>query len=184
MNDVLQDVELKMKQALEGLQQELKALRTGRASISILDGVLVEAYGVPTPLKQVANLSVADASMIVAQPWDPGQIPAIEKAIAKANLGLNPSSDGRVIRIPIPPLTEERRKEMVRRAHQQAENWRNAIRHARRDGNEMLKEMEKEKDISQDEQHRGQDEIQKLHDHYVGLVNDTVKNREKDILTL
>jgi ribosome recycling factor len=125
---------------------------------------------------------VADASLIVAQPWDPTQIAAIERAIRKSDLGLNPSNDGRLIRVPVPPLTEERRKELVKRAHDMAEHARNGVRHARREGNERLKKMEKDKGISQDEERRGHDEIQRLHDHYIAEVNGALETKEKQIL--
>ncbi len=136
------------------------------------------------PLNQLANMSVPDPTLIVAQPFDPSSISAIEKAIQGSDLGLNPSNDGKVIRIPIPPLTEERRKDMVRRAHDLAEATRNVIRQARREGNDRLKAMEREKEIGQDDEHRGMDEIQKLHDHYIGETNTTLEHKEKDILTV
>ncbi|MEL7059395.1 MAG: ribosome recycling factor [Acidobacteriota bacterium] len=173
-----------MSAAVDHLHQELKTLRTGRASLAILDGVTVEYYGTPTPLNQVAGLSVADASLITAQPYEPTLIPAIEKAILLADLGLNPSNDGRVIRIPVPQLTEERRKEMVRRSHDMAEATRNSIRQARREGNDALKKLESDKDISQDDERRGQDEVQRLHDKFIQDVKAAVDHKEKDILTL
>ncbi|MDA8018372.1 MAG: ribosome recycling factor [Thermoanaerobaculia bacterium] len=182
MQEVFRTAEVKMKKAVEHLHHELKTLRTGRANPAILDGVTVDYYGTPTPLKQVANLNVADASLITAQPFDPGQIGAIEKAINQANLGLNPSNDGRIIRIPIPPLTEERRKEMVRRAHDIAEESRTGVRQARRDANDRLKALEREKEISQDDEHRGHDEVQKLHDRYIGEINEGLAHKEKDIM--
>jgi ribosome recycling factor len=184
MNELFLSVEKKMKAAVDHLHDELKRLRTGRASLTILEGVTVDYYGNPTPLNQVANLSVADANLLVAQPWDPTTIPAIERGIVKANLGLNPSSDGKVVRIPVPQLTEERRREIVRQAHDFAEQGRNSIRQARREGNDQLKVMEKEKEISQDQERRGHDEIQKLHDHYIGQVNETLEHKEKDVMTV
>ncbi len=182
MKEVFLDVERKMKGAVDHFHQELKTLRTGRASLSILDGVVVDYYGTPTPLNQIANLAVADASLIVAQPWDPTQIAAVERAILKADLGLNPSNDGKVIRIPIPPLTEERRREIAKKAHDLAEHTRNSVRQARRDGNERLKKLEKDKEISQDDEHRGFDEIQKLHDHYIGETNSALETKERQIM--
>ncbi len=184
MQEVFRDVENKMKHAVEHFQGELKHLRTGRASLAILDGVTVDYYGTASPLNQVANLAVTDATLITIQPWDPTQIDAIEKAIQKANLGLNPANDGKLIRLPIPQLTEERRKEMVKRAHDMAEASRNSVRQARREGNEALKKLEKDKEISQDDEHRGEAEVQKLHDHYIGQVNSALDKREKDILTV
>jgi ribosome recycling factor len=185
MNDpkeLFRDVETHMKQALDRLHQDLKHLRTGRASLSLLDGIHAEYYGTPTPLNQLANLSVADASMIIAQPYDSSQIAAIERAIMKSDLGLNPSSDGKLIRIPVPQLTEERRREIVKKAHDAAEHARNAVRQARREGNDKLKKMEKDKEVSQDDERRGMDEIQKLHDHYIGDVNGTLAKKEAQIL--
>lgn len=182
MKELYQEIELEMKHAVDHFHQELKTLRTGRASLTMLDGVMVDYYGTPTPLNQVAGLSVADATMLVAQPYDVSQIPAIEKAIRSADLGLNPSNDGKVVRIPVPPLTEERRKEFVKKAHDMAEQTRNAIRQARRMGNDRLKKMEKEKEISQDEERRGHDEMQKLHDHYIGEVAKALESKEKQIM--
>jgi ribosome recycling factor len=184
MNELFRETELKMKHAVEHLHGEMKKLRTGRASLTLLDGVMVDYYGTQTPLNQVANLSVADANLIIAQPWDATQIGGIERAIGKSNLGLNPSNDGKLVRIPIPPLTEDRRKEMVRRAHDLAESARNSVRQARRDGNDSLKKMEKEKEISEDDEKRGLDEVQKLHDHYIGQINESLEHKEKDILTV
>jgi ribosome recycling factor len=179
-----QEIEAKMKKVVDHLHSDLKTLRTGRASIAILEPVRVDYYGTPTPLNQVANLSVPDATMIVAQPWDPSTIPAIERAIRQADLGLNPASDGKVIRIPVPSLTEDRRKEIVKKAHDFAEASRNGVRQARREGNEMLKKMEKDKEISQDDERRGHDEMQKLHDHYIGLINKALETKEKDLMTV
>ncbi len=184
MQEVFRDAENKMKHAVEHFQGELKHLRTGRASLAILDGVTVDYYGTATPLNQVANLAVSDATLITVQPWDPTQIEAIEKAIQRANLGLNPANDGKLIRLPIPQLTEERRKEMVKRAHDMAESSRNSVRQARREGNEALKKLEKDKEIGQDEERRGETEVQKLHDHYIGQVNNAFEAREKDIMTV
>jgi len=181
MQELFRETEVQMKQAVDHLHEEMKQLRTGRASLAVLDGVTVDYYGTPTPLNQVSNLAVADATMITAQPWDPTMISAIERAILTSNLGLNPSNDGKIIRIPIPQLTGERRQEMVRRAHEMAEATRNSIRMARRDGNEALKSMKNDKKIGEDDEHRGYDEVQKLHDHYIGLVAKAVATKEKDI---
>ena len=184
MQEFFLEVELKMKDALDHFHDEMKHLRTGRASLAMLDGVQVDYYGTPTPLNQVANLSVPDATLIVAQPFDPSTIGAIEKAIQASNLGVNPSNDGKLIRLPVPPLTEERRKEIVKRAHDLAEVARNGVRQARREGNDALKHKEKDKEIGQDEEHRGFDETQKLHDHYIGQVNQSLENKETDIMTV
>ncbi|MEO8502575.1 MAG: ribosome recycling factor [Acidobacteriota bacterium] len=184
MKELFRETEVKMKHAVDHFHQDLKSLRTGRASTSILESVMVDYYGTPTPIQQVANLTVADASMLVAQPWDPTQINAIEKGIRSADLGLNPSNDGKVVRIPVPPLTEERRKELVKKAHEMAEHARTSVRAARRDGNDRLKAMEKDKKVSQDEERNGLDEVQKLHDHYIGDIGKSLENKEKDILAL
>lgn len=184
MKEVFKEVEAGMKHALDHFHHELKHLRTGRASLALLDGVTAEYYGTPTPINQLATLSVADASMIVAQPYDPTQIPVIEKAIRKSDLGLNPSSDGKLIRIPVPPLTEDRRKEIVKKAHDLAEHARNAVRQSRREGNDKLKKMEKDKTISQDDERRGLDEVQKLHDHYIAEVSTTLQKKEQQVMEI
>jgi ribosome recycling factor len=184
MKELFIEVEQKMKHAVDHFHDELKKLRTGRASLSILEGVTVDYYGAPTPISQVANLSVPDATLIVVQPYDSSMIAAVERAIQTSDLGLNPSNDGKVVRIPIPPLTEERRKELVKRAHDMAEATRNGIRQGRREGNERLKAMEKDKEIGQDEEHRGMDEVQRLHDHYIAQTNSALEHKEKDILTV
>lgn len=184
MKEINDAVELQMKQVLEHLHAELRHLRTGRASLQLLDPVMVDYFGTPTPLRQVATLSVVDATMLMAQPWDTSQIAAIDRAIRKADLGLNPTSDGKVLRIPVPSLTEERRKELVRKAHDLAENARNAVRQARRDGNERLKKMEREHEIGQDDEHRGLDEIQKIHDRFIAEIQQVLEHKEKDILAV
>lgn len=182
MQETFRDTELKMKHAVDHFHRELRTLRTGRASLALLEGVTVDYYGTPTPLNQLAGLSVPEANLIVAQPYDPSQIPAIERAIVQADLGLNPSNDGKLIRIPVPPLTEERRREIVKKGHAMAEDTRNVVRQARREGNDQLKKLEKDKEISQDDERRGHDEIQKLHDHYIGEVNKALESKEKQIM--
>jgi len=184
MKEVFKEVETHMKHAVDHLHHELKHVRTGRASIAMLDPVVVEYYGTMTPLNQVASLTVADANLIVAHPYDPSSIQAIQRGISQANLGLNPSSDGKVVRIPIPSLTEDRRKELVKKAHDYAEHARNGVRQARREGNDKLKALEKKHEISQDDERRGLDEVQRLHDHYIKEINDALAHKEKDILTL
>ena len=184
MKEVFREVETHMKHAVDHLHHELKHVRTGRASIAMLDPVVVEYYGTMTPLNQVASLTVADANLIVAHPYDPSSIQAIQRGISQANLGLNPSSDGKVVRIPIPALTEDRRKDLVKKAHDYAEHARNGVRQARREGNDKLKALEKKHEISQDDERRGLDEVQKLHDHYIKDINDALAHKEKDILTL
>jgi ribosome recycling factor len=184
MKEIFRDVEAKMKHAVDHFHAEMKHLRTGRASTSLLDGLVVDYYGTPTPIAQVANLSVADATMLVAQPWDPKQIAGIEKAIRASDLGLNPTNDGKLVRIPVPPLNEDRRKELVKKAHDSAEHGRNAVRLARREGNDKMKTMLKDKKIGEDEERRGLEEVQKLHDHYIADINKALEHKEKDILTV
>ncbi len=184
MKELFREIEQFMKHAVDHLHQEFRHLRTGRASIAILEPVQVDYYGTMVPLNQVANLSVADANLLVAQPYDPSSIQAIQRGIAQANLGLNPSSDGKVVRIPVPSLTEDRRKELVKKAHDMAEHARNSVRQARREGNEKLKAQEKKHEISQDDERRGLEEVQRLHDHYIKQIAESLQHKEKDILTL
>jgi len=184
MNDLFQETEINMKHAVDHLHEELRHLRTGRASLTILEGVVADYYGTPTPLNQLAGLSVPDPSTILLQPYDPSSIEAIEKAVLQSNLGLTPSNDGKVIRLPVPTLTEEIRRDLVKKAHDFDEAARNTVRHARREGNDMLKEMEREKDIGQDDEHRGMDEHQKLHDHYIGEIAKSLQHKEDDIMTI
>lgn len=182
IKEMLKDGEHRMQGAIDVLHREFKTLRTGRATTSMLDGVTVDYYGTETPLGQVANLSVPESSLLVAQPWDKSMIPAIERAILTADLGLNPANDGKVIRIPIPPLTEERRKELVKKAHAMAEDVRTAIRQVRRDVNDKLKKIEKEHEISQDEERRAHDDVQKMTDKFIEDVNETLKHKEEEIM--
>lgn len=182
IREIEKDVERRMSGALDALQGEFRTLRTGRASVSLLDGVLVDYYGTPTPLTQVANLSTPEATLIVAQPWDKSMIAPVEKAIRNADLGLNPANDGKVIRIPIPPLTEDRRRDLVKKAHGMAEEARTAVRQVRRDGNDKLKKLEKDKIISEDDEKRALDEVQKLTDRYIEQINDALKHKEDDIM--
>ena len=171
-----------MKEGVEHFKNELRQVRTGRASTALLDSVMVDYYGSPTPLNQLASLSVVDSTMLMAQPFDPSQIDAIERAIQVASLGLNPQNDGKVIRIPVPALTEERRKDLVKRAHEMAERSRNSVRGSRRDGNEQLKKLERDSEISKDDEKRGNDEMQKLHDHYISEVSSILAAKESEIL--
>ncbi|MCU0293658.1 MAG: ribosome recycling factor [Thermoanaerobaculaceae bacterium] len=182
MRETVKKSKQRMDKALEVLREELRSLRTGRATLAILDPVRVDYYGTPTPLNQVANLGVPDANLLIIQPWDPTLIPAIEHAIQKANLGLNPMNDGKIIKLPVPPPTQERRKELVKVAHDYAERARTAVRNVRREANDELKQMEKGKSISEDEMRRGLEEVQKLTDDHVEEINRTVAAREKEIL--
>jgi ribosome recycling factor len=182
MNEVLKGLEGKMVNAMDAFQAELARLRTGRASLSVLDSVHVDYYGSSTPLSQVASLSIPDPTTIMIAPWEPKVLGDVEKALLKMNLGLTPNNDGKVIRLNIPPLTEERRKELVKVAHKDAENARNNMRRIRRDGNDQVKTMEKDKEISEDQMHDGLAEIQDLTDAYIKKVNDVVTAKEESIL--
>ncbi len=176
------EVRKRMDAQLEHVRRELSAVRTGRASVGILDTVHVEAYGSHVPLNQVASLSIPEPTMIVAQPFDPSLMAAIEKAVRTSNLGLNPTNDGKVVRIPIPSLTEERRKELTKIVHKYAEEGRNAIRQVRRDANDRLKKLLKDHTISEDDERRGLDEVQKTTDQYIALVDDLQKKKDADLL--
>ena len=182
IQDVIKDVQHRMHGAIEALHREFKTLRTGRANAAMLDGVVVEYYGTPTPIAQVASLKVPEPSMIVAEPWDKSMVSVIEKAIRNADLGLNPSTDGKVVRIPIPQLTEDRRKELVKRAHHMAEESRTAIRQVRRDGNDKLKKMMKGHEISEDDEKRALEEIQKMTDKHIDEVGTILKHKEQEIM--
>jgi ribosome recycling factor len=174
----------RMDKVLSDLQHDMAGVRTGRASVSLLDNVRADYYGTPTPLNQLATLHVPEPTLITVQPWDVSQIGVIEKAIRAGDLGLNPSNDGKIIRVPIPPLTEERRKELVKKLHHIAEDHRVALRNIRRDGNEHVKKLLKDKAISEDEDRRAHDEIQKLTDSYIQKLDQAVKTKEKEILEI
>ena len=176
------EVKRRMDQAVEHLRHELAGVRSGRASLGILDGLTVEYYGTPTPLSQVATLSVPESNLIVAQPWEPSLIGPIEKVIRSSDLGLNPANDGKVVRIPVPPLTEERRKQLSKHVHKLSEDARNSIRQARRDANDRLKRMLKDRQISEDDERRAIDEIQKATDGYVKQVDDVQKKKDQELL--
>jgi ribosome recycling factor len=176
------EVKKRMDGAIEHVRKELSGLRTGRASVSLLDPVHVEAYGTTMPLNQVASLSVPEPALIVAQPFDPSLTSAIERGIQKANLGLNPASDGKVIRIPIPALTEERRKEMSRLVHKYAEEGRNSTRQVRRDANDRLKKLLKEHKISEDDERRALEDVQRITDQHVGMIDELQKKKDQELL--
>lgn len=184
VKEVEAHLKAKMDKALSDLQHEMASIRTGRASVSILDQIRVDYYGTPTPVNQLANLHVPEPSLITIQPWDVSQIGPIERAIRVSDLGLNPANDGKVIRLPIPPLTEERRKELVKKLHAAAEHHRVAVRNIRRDGNEGVKKLLKDKKITEDEDKRAHDEIQKLTDGYMGRIDQAAKTKEKEILEI
>jgi ribosome recycling factor len=177
------DIERRMQGALDSLKSDLSGLRTGRANVSLLDPVQVEVYGAMMPLNQVATVNAPEPRMLSVQVWDRANVTAVEKGIAHANLGLNPSVDGQTIRLPLPDLTEERRRELAKLAGKYAENAKIAIRNVRRDGMEALKEDEKKKEISEDERKRMEDEVQKLTDKYVKDTDDVASAKEKEILT-
>ncbi len=177
------DIERRMAGAVESLKGDLGGLRTGRANVALLDPVVCEVYGAMMPINQVATVSAPEPRMLSVQVWDKGNVIAVEKGIAHANLGLNPMTDGQTIRLPMPDLTEERRKELAKLAHSYAEKAKIAIRNVRRDGNEALKEDEKKKEISEDDRKRLEDEVQKLTDKYVADVDAATAQKEKEILT-
>ena len=176
------ELKTRMDAAIERVRKEMASVRTGRATVSLLDNIHVEAYGARMPLNQVANLSVPEPAVIVAQPFDHAQMGAIEKAIRTSDLGLNPINDGKVIRIPLPSLTDERRKELSRHVHKQAEEGRNVVRQVRRDANERLKKLLKEHKISEDDERKGLDQIQKITDDHVKLIDDLQKKKDLDLL--
>ena len=176
------EVKAKMDAAIDRVRREMASVRTGRATVSLLDGVQVEAYGSRMPINQVATLSVPEPALIVAQPFDPSTMKEIEKAIRASDLGLNPSNDGKVIRIPIPPLTDERRKELSRHVHKQAEEGRNVVRIVRRDANERLKKLLKEHKISEDDERKGLDQVQKMTDEHVKMIDELQKKKDQELL--
>jgi ribosome recycling factor len=176
------EVKKRMDAHIEHVRRELGGVRTGRASVNILDTVHVEAYGSSMPVNQVASLSIPEPTMIVAQPFDPSLMGAIEKAIRSSNLGLNPTNDGKVVRIPLPALTEERRKELSKLVHKYAEEGRNGVRQVRRDANDRLKTLLKDHKISEDDERRGLDDIQKITDQHVALIDDIQKKKDTELL--
>lgn len=182
VKDVEGNAKSRMEKVLADLQHDMAGVRTGRASVSLLDNVRADYYGTPTPLNQLATLHVPEPTLITVQPWDVSQIAVIEKAIRGADLGLNPGNDGKLIRVPIPPLTEERRKDLVKKLHHIAEDHRVALRNIRRDGNEHVKKLVKDKLISEDDDRRAHEEIQKLTDSYIGKLDSAAKTKEKEIL--
>ena len=182
LESIYQETRDGMSKAIESLKNELKRVRTGRASLSLLDPIRVDYYGTSTPLNQMASLSVPESRLIVIQPWDVSIVKEIEKAILKSDLGLTPTSDGKIIRIAIPPLTEDRRKQLVKVVQKKSEDHKVGVRNVRRDANELLKSMKKDGDISEDEAFRAQDQIQKITDEYVKLIDDICKVKEKEIL--
>jgi ribosome recycling factor len=183
-NDVISLGRAGMEKSIDALKKELARIRTGRASTTLLDDVRVDYYGTPTPLNQIGTLTVPEPRLITIQPWEKNLIPAIERAILKSDLGLNPSSDGQLVRIAIPPLTEERRKEMSKVTRRIGEDAKIAVRNARRDANENLKKLEKDKEISEDELKRGEKEIQEMTDGYVKKIDEIVAAKEKEVMEI
>jgi len=182
LDDIYQETRDRMDKSIHSLTNELKRIRTGRASLSLLDGIRADYYGTPTPLNQMATLAVPESRLITIQPWDVSAIKEIEKAILKSDLGLTPSNDGKIIRISIPPLTEERRKELVKVVHKICEEAKVAIRNIRRDSNDLLKGMKKDGDISEDDAFKGQDQVQQITDEHIKKIDDIYKDKEKEIL--
>ncbi|MFV8570592.1 ribosome recycling factor [Marinobacter sp. SBS5] len=184
IDDIKADADAKMKKSLEALNSAFNKIRTGRAHPAILDSVMVNYYGQETPLKQVASVNVEDNRTLLVAPWEKNIISAIEKAIMMSDLGLNPSNNGDAIRVPMPMLTEQTRKEMVKQARADAEQGRVSVRNARRDANGMLKDLLKEKDINEDEMRRGEDEVQKLTDKYIAEIETMLKAKEEDLMAV
>jgi ribosome recycling factor len=182
--DVKSNASAGMAKALESFKRDLSKVRTGRASLSLLDDIKVDYYGTPTPLNQVGSMAVPEPRLITIQPWEKNLIGEIEKAILKADLGLNPNSDGQVIRLVFPPLTEERRKEMVKQVKRMGEDAKVGIRNVRREANDTLKKLEKDKELTEDEQKRGEKEIQDLTDDYVSRVDKVIEEKEKDLMEI
>ncbi len=184
INDILKGAEQRMNKSIESMRGEMAKIRTGRASPALIDHLQVDYYGNPTPINQVANISVQDARTLAVQTWEKNMVPVVERAIMEANLGLNPVTAGDLIRIPMPALTEERRKELVKVASGEGENGKIAVRNIRRDANNELKNLQKDKEISEDEEKQANDSVQALTDKYVAQVDEIVKEKEAEILTV
>ncbi|SFM41198.1 ribosome recycling factor [Thermodesulforhabdus norvegica] len=182
LNEIYEDARSRMEKTLKNLEGEYKRLRTGRASPALVESIKVDYYGTATPLNQLATITIPEPRTIMIQPWDQNVVSEVEKAILKSDLGLTPNSDGKIIRINVPPLTEERRQELVKLVKKMAEEAKVAIRNIRRDANEMIKDLKKEKQISEDEQFRAQEKVQKITDEYVEKVEKLLEKKEKEIL--
>jgi ribosome recycling factor len=180
--ELIADAKQRMHASVETVRRELATMRTGRASLAMLDGIRVDYYGTPTPLNQVGNLATPDPTLITVQPWDPSLLPAIEKAIRTSDLDLNPQNDGKILRIPVPPLTEERRKTLVKHAHKHAEEGRVAIRNVRRDVNDHFKKMLKDHEVSEDDEKRAMAEAQKLTDQHIEEIDQALKKKEAEVM--
>jgi ribosome recycling factor len=184
VSDVLKDLQANLEKGIDALKKDLGKVRTGRANVAILDGLRVDYYGTPTPLHQVASVNAPDPRLITIKPWEKSLIPEIEKVIRSSQLGLNPSSDGEIVRLPMPPLTEERRKDLVKMVKKMAEEAKVALRNARRDANEMLKEFLKDKDITEDEEKAGLKKVQEATDAAVTKVDEVVAKKDKEIMEI
>ncbi len=182
--DVIKETRPRMETVIEDVRRKLATVRTGRAAVSLLDSVMVDYYGTPTPLTQMASVHAPEPQMLTVQPWDQTQLVVVEKAIRASDLGLNPSNDGKLVRIPIPPLTEERRKQLAKQVHEIAEDHRTAIRNIRRDANERLKKMFKDKAISEDNERDGLDEVQKLTNTFTGKIDELSKSKEHELMNV
>jgi len=182
IDETLQDAEQRMGKAVEALRRELATVRTGRASPALIEHLRIDYYGTPTPLNQLATIAVPDARLLTIQPWDKNALGPIEKSIQKSDLGLNPSNDGNIIRLAIPPLTEDRRKDMVKTVHKKVEDGRVSIRNVRRDAHEMLRELLREKEISEDEEHRAQEQLQKVTDRFIAEAEQVGQEKERELL--
>jgi ribosome recycling factor len=182
--DVIKETKPRMDGAVEDLRKRLATIRTGRAAVSLLDNVIVDYYGTPTPLNQMASVHAPEPNMLTVQPWDQTQVGPIEKAIRSADLGLNPSNDGKLVRVPVPPLTEERRRQLAKQVHETAEEHRTAIRNVRRDANDRLKRMLKDKQISEDAERDALEEVQKLTNNYITKVDELAKTKEQELMSV
>ncbi len=184
IDDITTDSEDGMKKAVDSFKRDLMKIRTGRANTSMLDGIKVDYYGTPTPVNQVATVQVVDARLITVKPWEKSMLPIIDKAIRASDLGINPVSDSELVRLPIPPLTQERRRDLAKTVGKQTEEARVAVRSARRDAMDMIKDAEKDKDITEDERKNGEKKIQELTDKYIASIEDIAKAKEKEIMEL
>jgi len=184
VNDITNDAEEGMKKAVDSFKRDLQKIRTGRANAAMLDGIKVDYYGTPTPVNQVATVQVVDARLITVKPWEKSMLSVIDKAIRASDLGINPVADSELVRLPIPPLTQERRKELAKVVNKQTEEARVAVRSARRDAMDMVKDAEKDKDITEDERKTGEKKIQDLTDKYIAMIDDIAKAKEKEIMEL
>jgi ribosome recycling factor len=184
INDITTDTEDSMKKAVDSFKRDLQKIRTGRANAAMLDGIKVDYYGTPTPVNQVATVQVVDARLITVKPWEKAMLPVIDKAIRASDLGINPVSDSELVRVPIPPLTQDRRRDLAKQVSKQTEEARVAVRSARRDAMDMVKDAEKDKQITEDERKNGEKKIQDLTDKYIATLDDIAKAKEKEIMDL